>query len=113
MDIEKRQFNRYKITFPVEFVRVSTPNIIYRGEAINISLGGVQILLKEETKKEYDRLIIKLFLPNHEVIEQIDTQVMYVKSQPEGILIGLMFNHLGKEKYGKLKNFLENFVKIS
>lgn len=108
MYMENRKFERYVITFPVEFLWKLSPGNIITGQAINISLGGLQMFVKGTLEERYDKILTNLFLPNKEIIKQVDAQLVYFKPAFEGVLIGLMFLNMSPDKYGLLKSFIQS-----
>lgn len=108
MSIENRRFARYVITFPVEFSYNTSPGIVFKATSINISLGGLQIFIKDNIEERYDKITITMFLPNKEIIKQVEAQGVYFKRAFEGILIGFMFLNMGTGKFTMLKNYLES-----
>ncbi|MBI5554494.1 MAG: PilZ domain-containing protein [Elusimicrobia bacterium] len=108
ISIENRKFERYVITFPVEFFWKSSPGKVVAGQVINISLGGVQIFVKGTLEERYDRILTTLFLPNKEIIRQVEAQLVYFKLAFEGVLIGLMLLNMSPDKYGLFKSFIQS-----
>ncbi len=108
MPIENRKFERYVVTFPVEFLWNLSDGNAVNGQAINISLGGLQIFVKGTLEKRCDKILAALFLPNKEIIKQVEAQIVYFKPAFEGVIIGLLFLNMSPDKYGLLKSFIQS-----
>lgn len=106
--MENRKFERYVITFPVEFVWKTAPGVVIKAQAINISPGGLQIFVKGTLEERYDKIIVTMFLPNKEIMKQVEAQVVYFKPAFEGVLVGLMFLNMDADKFGVLKSFVQS-----
>lgn len=107
--IERRNFVRYAITFPVEFAWMSKPDQIVKATAINVSLGGMQIFINGKIEFKGEQLMVRMLLPNKEVIDNVKTQIVHHKSSFDGVFFGLVFLNMDLGKIIILKNYFQTF----
>ena len=114
---EKRKYPRVDIDLPVKY---SSTNLIFKyGRVVNVSQGGLLILLPEEMGIG-QRLGLKIFFPSHSEFNTLETSVQVVwkdvhlrKDWTWDYRTGVKFINASPKHIHELKNFFSNIGRMS